>query len=132
LSGGKIADAMKFKGACLLIVWSIFVLAMIPFISGSLPGIIIAAVAVGTMMALPVTLQTHLMEIAGDAQVLSAAAIQAALNTANALGPWLGGMAIDHGLGYNVFGTIGAATSVIGLLIWIISFKLAQMNIHRC
>lgn len=79
------------------------------------------------MMALPVTLQTHLMEIAGDAQVLSAAAIQAALNTANALGPWLGGMAIDHGLGYNVFGTIGASTSVIGLLIWIVSFKLAKV-----
>lgn len=130
LSGGKIADAMKFKGACLLIVWSIFILAMIPLISGSLPGIIIAAIAVGTMMALPVTLQTHLMEIAGDAQVLSAAAIQAALNTANALGPWLGGMAIDHGLGYNLFGTIGAATSVIGLLIWIASFKLAHAKMH--
>lgn len=70
------------------------------------------------------------MEIAGDAQVLSAA-IQAALNTANALGPWLGGMAIDHGLGYNVLGTIGAATSVIGLLLWIVSFKLAQANIHH-
>lgn len=93
--------------------------------ASSLPGIVIATVAVGTMMALPVTLQTHLVETSEDAHIIRCR-IQAALNTVNALGPWLGGMAIDHGLGYNVFGTIGAVTSVIGLVIWMISFKLAN------
>ena len=46
------------------------------------------------MGALGPILQSHLMDVAGDAQTLAAASHHAAFNTANALGPWLGGMAI--------------------------------------
>ena len=59
-----------------------------------------------------------LMDVAGDAQTLAAASHHAAFNTANALGPWLGGMAITAGFGWTSTGYVGAATAVVGLLIY--------------
>jgi DHA1 family inner membrane transport protein len=56
--------------------------------------------------------------VAGDAQTLAAASHHAAFNTANALGPWLGGMAITAGLGWTSTGYVGAATAVVGLLVY--------------
>jgi DHA1 family inner membrane transport protein len=58
------------------------------------------------------------MDVAGDAQTLAAASHHAAFNTANALGPWLGGMAITAGLGWTSTGYVGAAMAVAGLLIY--------------
>ena len=75
-------------------------------------------IAVGTMGALAAVLQTRLMDVAGEAQTLAAASNHAAFNTANALGPWFGGMAIGAGFSPAVTGYVGAATAVGGLLLW--------------
>ena len=52
------------------------------------------------------------------AQTLAAASHHAAFNTANALGPWLGGMAISAGFGWTSTGWVGASTAVAGLAIY--------------
>jgi DHA1 family inner membrane transport protein len=44
-------------------------------------------------------LQIQLMDVAGEAQTLAAALNHSAFNLANALGAWLGGVAISAGLG---------------------------------
>lgn len=119
LVGGRLADRLAFKSIGLILVWSILVLILFPWAAQSLWSIVVGTLALGTMMAMPVALQAHLMNVAGNAQILSAASIQAALNAANALGPIFGGLAIDHGLGYHALGPIGAAASLAGLLIWI-------------
>jgi DHA1 family inner membrane transport protein len=75
-------------------------------------------IAVGTMGALAAVLQTRLMDVAGEAQTLAAASNHAAFNTANALGPWLGGMAIGAGFSPATTGYVGAATALGGLLLW--------------
>lgn len=77
-----------------------------------------AVVAVGTMGALATILQSHLMDVAGDAQTLAAASNHSAFNAANALGPWLGGMAITSGYGWTSTGYVGAATALGGLLVY--------------
>ncbi|TKY80490.1 MFS transporter, partial [Pectobacterium polonicum] len=129
IGGGRIADRMKFKGIGLILLWSIVVSLIFPFAATSLEGVAVATVAVGTMMAMPVAMQAHFMNIAGDAQVLSAASNQAALNASNALGPWLGGMAINGGLGYNFLGPIGAVTSILGLILWLIIFLMSKRTV---
>ena len=58
------------------------------------------------------------MDVADGAQTLAAASHHAAFNTANALGPWLGGMAITAGFGWTSTGYVGAATAVAGLAIY--------------
>jgi DHA1 family inner membrane transport protein len=63
--------------------------------------------------------------VAGDAQALAAALNHSAFNTANALGPFLGGLAIREGLGWTSTGPVGAALALLGFLIWIIAAREA-------
>src|SRR3546814_2982084 len=70
------------------------------------------------MGALATILQAHLMAVAAGAQTLAAASNHSAFNAANALGPWLGGMAINAGFGWTSTGYVGAATAVVGLLVY--------------
>ena len=71
------------------------------------------------MGALATVLQSHLMDVARDAQTLAAASHHAAFNAANALGPWLAGLAITAGYGWTSSGYVGAATAFAGLLIYL-------------
>ena len=64
--------------------------------------------------ALAILLQMRLMETAGDAQMLGAALNHSALNLANALGAWLGGLVIAAGLGYRAPSAVGAGLAVAG------------------
>ena len=58
----------------------------------------------------------RLMAAAGDAQMLGAALNHSALNLANALGAWLGGLVIAAGLGYRAPSVVGAGLAVAGLV----------------
>ncbi|MEL7558982.1 MFS transporter [Stutzerimonas chloritidismutans] len=116
--GGWLFDRLGFKAIAWLLLWSILVLLVFPLAAHSLWTILPAAFAVGTMVSLGPPLQTHLMDVAGEAQTLAAASNHSAFNVANALGPWLGGLAISAGLGWTSTGYIGAATAVVGLLVF--------------
>ena len=72
-------------------------------------------------LALGPALQTRLMDVAADAQGLAAALNHSAFNIANALGAWIGGIAIAAGLGWTSTGPIGAALAVGGVLIFLLS-----------
>ncbi len=118
LAGGWLFDRFQFRAAAIVLVWSALLLVAFPFAAHSMWTILPAVVAVGTMGALAPVLQAHLMDVAGGAQTLAAASNHSAFNAANALGPWLGGMAITAGYGWTSTGYVGAATAVGGLLIY--------------
>lgn len=118
LAGGWLVDRLQFRAAPVILAWSALVLLAYPFAAHSLWTMLPAVVAVGTMGALAPVLQTRLMDVAGEAQTLAAASNHAAFNAANALGPWLGGLAISAGLGWTSTGHVGAATAVGGLLVY--------------
>ena len=88
-----------------------------------LPNVFVVAAAASTMVVL---LQLRLMEVAGDAQMLGAALNHSALNAANALGAWLGGLVIAAGLGYRAPSAVGAGLAVLGVL-----FLLASALLRR-
>lgn len=126
VAGGKLVDRLQFRAAGVLLAWSIVVLMLFPLAANSAWAMVPAIIAVGTMGALAVALQTRLMDAAGEAQTLAAASNHAAFNTANALGPWLGGMAIGAGYGHASTGYVGAATAAVGLLLWGIAVALQR------
>jgi DHA1 family inner membrane transport protein len=72
---------------------------------------------VGCSVAIGPALQTRLMDVAADAQTLAAALNHSAFNIANALGAWLGGVAIAAGYGFASTGWVGAVLAVGGLLV---------------
>ncbi len=117
-AGGWLYDHYKLRGVWVVLAWATVALLLFPLMAQSLPTILLATVAIGLMGALGPILQSHLMDVAGDAQTLAAASHHAAFNTANALGPWLGGMAITAGYGWTSTGYVGAATAMVGLMIY--------------
>ncbi|GAB3029878.1 MFS transporter [Oleiagrimonas citrea] len=74
---------------------------------------------IGLGGGLVVPLQTRLMDVAGNAQTLAAAMNHAAFNMANALGPWLAGMALTAGWGWRATGGVGVALALGGVAIWL-------------
>ena len=117
--GGWLSDRFQLRGAWMVLAWAMVALLLFPLLAKGLPTILLATVTIGLMGALGPILQSHLMDVAGDAQTLAAASHHAAFNTANALGPWLGGMAITAGYGWTSTGYVGAAMAVAGLLIYL-------------
>jgi DHA1 family inner membrane transport protein len=66
-------------------------------------------------------LQTRLMDVARDGQSLAAALNHSTLNLANALGAWIGGVVLSHGLGYEWPSRVGGLLALAGLAIALVS-----------
>ena len=118
LAGGWLFDRFGFRAAAIVLVGAVVVLAAYPSAALHAWSILPLVAAVAAMGALGPVLQSHLMDVARGAQTLAAASHHAAFNLANALGPWLGGMAITAGFGWTSTGYVGAATAVGGLLVY--------------
>jgi predicted MFS family arabinose efflux permease len=119
----RFADRALMPTAGGLLVWSAIALALYPLAAGHLWSILLDVTAVGIGGALGTVMQTRLMDVAGDAQALAAALNHAAFNTANALGPWLGGLAIAAGYGWTSTGWVGCGLALAGLAIWAVSVR---------
>jgi DHA1 family inner membrane transport protein len=80
----------------------------------------------GNVLLLGPALQTRLMDVAGEAQTLAATMNHASFNTANALGPWLAGLA------YTQTNTWAAPSWVgVGLAFGGLGFLVASMALER-
>ncbi|GIZ11321.1 MFS transporter [Pseudomonas sp. NCCP-436] len=123
-AGGWLFDRLRLRAVAWILAWSTLVLLLFPLAAHSLWTVLPAIFALGTMIALGPALQTHLMDVASGAQTLAAASNHAAFNIANALGPWLGGLAISAGMGWTVTGYIGAVTALGGLALFAWAWRL--------
>jgi len=119
--GGWLFDRIGYRSVPWLLGWSVLLLLLFPMAAQAWWSVLLSTFTVGSMVSLCPALQTRLMDIAAESQTLAAASNQAAFNIANALGPWLGGMAISAGFDWTVTGYVGAATAFVGLLIFLAS-----------
>jgi DHA1 family inner membrane transport protein len=114
--GGRLADRALFPSLAGAGVAMGAVLALMLLAAHSAASLFLAVLAIAAASSvLVVCLQLRLMEVAGDAQMLGAALNHSALNLANALGAWLGGLVIAAGEGYTAPSLVGAGLSVLGL-----------------
>ena len=128
LVGARLADKSLMRTIGGLLLWSMLVLSLFPFAAHHVVTASIAVFLLGTIVAIAPALQIRLMDVAGDAQTLAAALNHSAFNTANAIGAWLGGVAISAGLGWTSTGWVGALLAVAGLGVfgWSIASARAQ------
>jgi DHA1 family inner membrane transport protein len=117
----RFADRALMPTAGVLLAASAVVLLIYPFAAINFWSVTADVFLIGVSGSLATVLQTRLMDVAGDAQSLAAALNHAAFNVANALGPWLGGMAIAAGFGLTATGYVGCALASGGLVIWAVS-----------
>ena len=115
------ADRALMPAAGFTLVWSAGALALYPYATGSLWTLGPVVFLIGCGGGLATVLQTRLMDVAEDAQTLAAALNHSAFNVANALGPWLAGLALTAGLGLPATGWVGVALALGGLAIWAVS-----------
>lgn len=121
LVAGWATDRFGMAAAGGLLLWSAVSLALYPAASQQLWSILIVVFMIGGGGGLGSVLQTRLMDVAGEAQTLAAALNHSAFNAANALGPFLAGLALTAGWGLAATGWVGVALSVGGLVIWVVA-----------
>ena len=121
LLGSWLADRMLMRAIGALLVWNVIVLGTFSLVAPHAWMAVAIVLLIGTGVAIVPALQVRLMDVAGDAQTLAAALNHSAFNIANALGAWLGGLAIAGGLGWASTGWVGALLAGGGLLIFALS-----------
>ena len=85
---------------------------------------VVGVMSVGAILT--INLQIRLMDVAGNAVTLGAAMTHAAFNLANALGAYLGGVAIDAGYGYRSTPVVGAILAVLGVGVLALSLTVGR------
>ena len=117
----RVADRAIMPTAGGLLLWSSVALAVFPWAALNIWTVTIDAFLIGLGGALATVLQTRLMDVSGEAQALPAALNHSAFNTANALGPWLGGLAISAGYGWTSTGWVGCGLALAGFAVWLLA-----------
>lgn len=108
------------SAALMLAFW-----AVAPFGWWVLP-VVFCITATGSVLV--TNLQIRLMDVAGRAVTLGAAMNHASLNTANALGAWLGGLVIAAGFGYRSPALVAFALALLGIGILALSALLERRS----
>jgi DHA1 family inner membrane transport protein len=120
------ADRAIMRTAGLLLLWTAAVLALYPLMAGNVWLIMLSVFLIGMGGALATVLQTRLMDVAEHAQGLAAALNHSAFNTANALGPFLGGLAIAAGYGWTSTGWVGSLLAIASMPLWLLAVTLQR------
>ena len=113
LALGLIAVLLGVFGFAARTLWLAVVLV---FVLGLLPSIVVPL------------LQTRLMDVAHEGQSLAAALNHSTLNTANALGAWLGSLVLAAGWGYGAPSLVGAGLAVLGVGVAVASALLERRH----
>ncbi|NVN01882.1 MFS transporter [Asaia spathodeae] len=96
-------------------------MAAFPFAAKAVIPLTVVIFLIGASGGLSTVVQSRLLSVATGSEGLAAALNQSAFNTANAIGPWLGGLAIAHDLGWTSVGWVGLALSLGGFMIFLLS-----------
>ncbi|PZU49948.1 MAG: MFS transporter [Sphingomonas sp.] len=118
LVAGWGADRALMPTVGIMLALAAAMLLVFPFAAHSLWTLTPVVFLLGVTGSFGVPLQARLMDVAGNAQTLAASLHHSAFNFANALGPWLAGMAVAAGHGFESSGFVGAGLALGGLLMW--------------
>jgi DHA1 family inner membrane transport protein len=117
VAGSRLADRALLPTIGGLLVWNAIVLGLLVFTAGHAWLAVTNLLLIGTGFAV----QTRLMDVAADAQMLAASLNHSAFNIANALGAWTGGLTIAAGYGWTSTGWVGTSFALGGLGVFAMS-----------
>jgi DHA1 family inner membrane transport protein len=131
-AGGHLADVKL--GVALFGFFGLLVIALagLAFTSQSFVGLLIFLFLLGgSIGGLSPSIQTRLINVAGNSQTLAAAVNHASLNLGNSAGAALGGVVVAAGLGYLSVTSLGLVLAGCGIAIAIVSFGVERRALHR-
>jgi len=125
LVGGHLADIDLKRTLLWGLVASAAAYALLAALSFWIVSLCLLVLVVGFVSSvLSPTIQTRLMDVAGDNQSIAAAMNHSALNIGNSLGAFLGGAVIAAGWGFTSPAWIGVALAIAGLVIALLSYRV--------
>ncbi|MDT3344638.1 MFS transporter [Microbacterium aquilitoris] len=132
LVGGHLADVNLVRSMLGLLGLLVVTQLLLALTSGWIVSVIVFVFAVAfASSAVSPTVQTRLMDVAGDNQSIAAALNHSAFNTGNAVGAALGGAVIAAGLGYTAPVWVGLLLALGGLVIGIVSVAVERRTAAR-
>ncbi|MEG3131001.1 MFS transporter [Pantoea cypripedii] len=126
--GGRLADRALIPSVFGMIGWNMLVLGLFALVAEWKVPVLIAIFFLGNGFALVPALQSHMMNIAGDAQTLASSLTHSAFNISNALGAACGGLAIAAGGCWISTGWVGVVFSAIALLLMYLSVHITRRS----
>ena len=131
IAGGWLSDRALKATMVGGLIYSAVVLGLFTFASANPWTAAVNLFLIGGCIAMGPALQTRLMDVAGEAQTLAATLNHSAFNLANALGAWLGGLAIAAGFGWTSPGWVGFALALGGLAVVLVSLSVERRSQAR-
>ncbi len=123
---GKAADISAIKATGLSLICTIIFAIVYVNASHNIWQLYAIIFLIGCSIGLATLIQTLLMDVAPDGHAMIGALVQCAFNVANAIGPWVGGMAIAQGAQPNQTGYVAAILFFGGFIMWALSYM--QLN----
>lgn len=120
--GGKLADRYSAEKTIIVLLSVMAVDLLLVFFFSSNPYVSLALVFSTGCIAFAVAapIQTLMIQTAVGAEMIASAAIQAAFNTGNALGAFLGGLPLIAGFSYASPNLVGITMSILGVLFTVV------------
>ncbi|GEC71759.1 MFS transporter, DHA1 family, arabinose polymer transporter [Flavobacterium flevense] len=120
--GGKLADRYSAEKTIIVLLSVMALDLLLVFFFSSNPYVSLALVFSTGCIAFAVAapIQTLMIQTAVGAEMIASAAIQAAFNTGNALGAFLGGLPLVAGFSYASPNLVGITMSILGVLFTIV------------
>lgn len=125
LVGGKLSDkytpgrvAATFQGMNSLILLLIFFLSPVPWLA-----VLLMCLCTAGLFAVSSPQQVLIIRFSKGGEMLGAGSVQIAFNLGNALGAYLGGVALQSGLDYRYPALVGMPLAFIGFILLTIFFK---------
>ena len=120
--GGKLADRYSAEKTIIVLLSVMALDLLLVFFFSSNPYVSLALVFSTGCIAFAVAapIQTLMIQTAVGAEMIASAAIQAAFNTGNALGAFLGGLPLMAGFSYASPNLVGITMSILGVLFTVV------------
>jgi MFS transporter, DHA1 family, inner membrane transport protein len=132
LLGGRLADRRLVATLLGSLAALAVVLGTMTFALHSKPAMIAFAALFGIVgFATVAPLQLRVLQKASGGRVLASSFNIAAFNLGNAIGAWLGGMVISHGLGLGAVTWVAALLPVLGLAVALCGVRLDTVRTRR-
>ena len=123
---GKLADKSPVSTTGIALLCSVVIAVLYVQAAHNIWLLYLAVFCLGASVGLAAVIQSMLLDVSPTGHAMIGALVQCAFNTANAIGPWVGGALLAGGATFNQTGYASAMLFFGGFLMWALSCVLMR------